>query len=729
MLENTTNKVLRWIIIVGIFLIPFIPLIVMPSMFFPFITGKNFIFRIIVEIVFAAWLVLMYRDSLYRPKFSLVFASIGAFIIIIGLADIFGENPTKSIWSNFERMEGFVALLHLGMYALCAGTVFNTQKLWWWFAHTSIGVSVIISTYALSQFIGFVATHQGSRLDATFGNASYLAVYMLFHIFLLAFLLVRHNGHVLARWVYGILIVIETLVLYHTATRGAILGLIGGTLLAAIIIVLFGKEYQRARKVSVGVLVLVILFIGAFFGVKNTGLVKESPVLSRFANISFEETTTQSRFIIWGMAFEGFKEHPVLGWGQENFNLIFNKFYKPILYKQEPWFDRAHNVFLDWLSAGGILGLLLYLSLFAVILFYLWKASLFTLVEKSIFTGLFAGYFFHNLFVFDNIISYLLFFSMLGYFYQVSIYEKEKEKQIENTPPSYLSSSIVSVVVLILLVFGMYFINVRGIFVSKNLLQALAGHKEGLSANISFFKKALAYNYASQEVNEQLLQFASRVASISEVPGEIKQEAAMLAEKEMAKQIEKQPNDARLMLFYGSFLSQIGKHKEGLLMLERARKASPQKQLVGLAFGNIYLNTGEYEKALEHLGRIYELDKTYPRAWEGYIVGAIYANRGDIEEELLKNEISKDYYFSSDQIVNAYAARSRFKDLIFMWEERVRREPSNPQYNLSLASAYAQNRQFAKAIEQIERVIELKQEFKEQGEYFIKELSQGRIPQ
>ena len=51
------NTILRRIIIGSIFLVPFIPLIVAPSMFFPFITGKNFAFRILVEIMFAFWLI------------------------------------------------------------------------------------------------------------------------------------------------------------------------------------------------------------------------------------------------------------------------------------------------------------------------------------------------------------------------------------------------------------------------------------------------------------------------------------------------------------------------------------------------------------------------------------------------------------------------------------------------------------------------------------------------
>ncbi|MBI2030701.1 hypothetical protein HYT05_03695, partial [Candidatus Kaiserbacteria bacterium] len=55
---NTLEKVLRWIVLIGIFALPIIPLYVANSLFFPYITGKNFAFRILVEIMAGAWLAL-----------------------------------------------------------------------------------------------------------------------------------------------------------------------------------------------------------------------------------------------------------------------------------------------------------------------------------------------------------------------------------------------------------------------------------------------------------------------------------------------------------------------------------------------------------------------------------------------------------------------------------------------------------------------------------------------
>ena len=169
---------------------------------------------------------------------------------------------------------------------------------------------------------------------------------------------------------YSFAILVQFFILYHTATRGAILGLIGGMIVAFVLFIIFDEKGGILRKISLYKLAVLLILIFGFFAVKNTDMIKSSPVLSRIASISINEATS-ARFPVWNMALKGFKEKPILGWGQENFNYVFNKNYEPKMYNQEQWFDRAHNIFLDWLVAGGFLGLLSYLSIF------LWRCFFF----------------------------------------------------------------------------------------------------------------------------------------------------------------------------------------------------------------------------------------------------------------------------------------------------------------------------------------------------------------
>jgi len=203
------SQTLRRIVFIGLFLLPFIPFLVSSSFFFPFITTKAFAFRIIIEIIFAAWMLLALLDAEYRPKKSLILYAVLAFLVVIGLADLLGVSPLKSFWSNFERMEGYVTLLHLGMFFVVISSVFSAEggsasggketmwKRWW---NVSLTASFLMVLYSVLQLIGLKTINQGGvRVDGTLGNAIYLAVYMLFHIFIASLFMWREWKNVALR--------------------------------------------------------------------------------------------------------------------------------------------------------------------------------------------------------------------------------------------------------------------------------------------------------------------------------------------------------------------------------------------------------------------------------------------------------------------------------------------------------------------------------------------------
>src|SRR3989338_2693370 len=182
---GTAQQIARWVALGALFLIPLTPLVVANSYFFPFITGKAFYFRILVELAVVAWAVLAVLDKAYRPRFSWIGAAVIGFVLWMFVADAFAINAAKAFWSNFERMEGWVLLIHLLGFFYAAGAVLRAEKKWraWFLA--SLAVSFVISLYALLQLNGSLTIHQGStRIDATFGNSAYLAVYLLFNVFI-----------------------------------------------------------------------------------------------------------------------------------------------------------------------------------------------------------------------------------------------------------------------------------------------------------------------------------------------------------------------------------------------------------------------------------------------------------------------------------------------------------------------------------------------------------------
>lgn len=733
------NNILKYLIYGGLFLMPFIPLIVTSSMYFPFITGKNFAFRILSEIIIGLWVILAVRDSKYRPKFSLISWSVLAFVAIIAFADAFGVYSYKSFWSNYERMEGLVTLLHLLGLFFAASSAFKTEKLWSKFFHTSIGVSLILVIYGLFQLSGAIKINQGGvRVDGTLGNATYLAVYMLFHIFLTFFFMVkrhyRRNVRVgffsdYVNYIYGAIIALQVVILYYTASRGPILGLIGGIFVSSILIAIFERERKGIRKISISILVAVIIISGSFFALRDSDFVRNSKVLARFSDISLSERTTKSRFMIWNMAYQGFKERPILGWGQENFNYVFNKYYNPKMYDQEQWFDRTHNVFFDWLIAGGALGILSYFSIFFAVIYLLWKKVGWNLsvTEKSILTGLLIGYFFQNLFVFDNITSYILFFAVIAYAHSRRISESVnlplKESVLVN---SSVANFIFIPFIGALTLYSFYFFNYKGYSASRTLIQAMTPYNEGVTKNLEFFKKALVYgSFGDSEIREQLVQNSVRIAT-NDSNLETKQAFFDVAVAEMKKQLTKTPNDARYHLFTGSMLSAFKQYDQGYQGLKKASELSPNKQTIRFEIIGNLINSGKTSDALKLAKETFELETSSNQSRVVYAVAAIYAKENKLADELLAPIQNTDYI--DDRVISAYASNNQFAKIILILQAKIKNDPNNTQNYISLAAAYLGNGQREAAVAEIQKIIAINPQFKEQGEFYIKEIKAGRNP-
>src|SRR5574343_1085452 len=114
-MNNNTNTILKYAAIADLVCIPFIPMYVADNLFFPFISGKGFAFRILVEFVFAIWLVLLLRergtsivgtDKSVAPRVNSITVTVTLFTMFALISDILGLNPIRRMWSNFERMEG-----------------------------------------------------------------------------------------------------------------------------------------------------------------------------------------------------------------------------------------------------------------------------------------------------------------------------------------------------------------------------------------------------------------------------------------------------------------------------------------------------------------------------------------------------------------------------------------------------------------------------------------------
>ncbi len=388
-----------------------------------------------------------------------------------------------------------------------------------------------------------------------------------------------------------------------------------------------------------------VVTLGLF---KNSEWVQERPQLARYASlISFDfqkvfDTLGGDRKMIWGMALEGIKEKPLFGWGQDNFGQVFAKYYDPQMYAREHWFDRSHNGFLDWWSATGTLGLIAYLSFFILAAWLLFsKKTMLTVVERATLLGLLVAYFVHNLFVFDNLTSYVLFFFLLAYIHDRNTHDKASvsEKRFSDEGTVVLG---VSFAVLLVLGFTLY----KTVFVpmtqNLNLAKAVATANQQsqvtpdiaprikeMPMDISFklIKEIYDTGRPTNEVFEQLTNLAAAAIASPTVSEKTKVAFYTLAQDEIARQMNENPNEPRYPFFATNMYTSIGDVNNALVYAQKAYSLSPKKQSFAYTLALLHIRKGEKDKAVEYVRKAYQDAPENVEAFTYYATMGIEAAR------------------------------------------------------------------------------------------------------
>lgn len=671
------QSILKKVIWVCLAIVPFIALYVASGhsldiinwgtsgFYFPFISGKNLLFRFVVDVAFFSWVLLAVKSPEYRlnVRRSPILLAYSIFIAILFVADTFGVNPFRSFWSNFERMEGFVGHVHLFAYFVVLSAMLRSlgdyTKMFKVFVASNIAVLVFgygqllgAPGYIFSQLLPSVAAkfsaafpiHMSeNRLDATIGNSAYFAIYCLMFVFILALVWSQTAEPRKHKW-YPVLMVLNLVALFYSGTRGTMIGLVVGGVMTLGLIA--WHEKGKARKVFGGAIVAIAVLVTSIFMFKHSALVQSSPTLARIASISPADITTASRLSIWKISYEAFKERPILGYGQDNFITIFASKFDPVkMSNLEPWYDRSHDVFFDWLIAAGALGLISYLSLYAVALWLMWfKKHDMPFREKAILTGALAGYFVHNVFVFDNLMSYIVFILLLAYIaMRTDARGGITHGKIPNDETiNYVWSPLVGVAFLATLYFVVYqpvrvnHLLVQGLDINR-LIQSMS-FADAVKVQQDAFTKAIAmHTTGSEEAREQFLQTTVRMAQVTipeDVPAEDKQRTAQAlnsligaARADVEASYDSHKDDVRALSIFGSFYIGVGDGVSAERVLSRAHELAPNKQLISFDLVRAYLLENKMDQAYQLSKETFDLAPEYKDAAKVYLLTSVYAKK------------------------------------------------------------------------------------------------------
>jgi O-antigen ligase len=361
----------------------YVALVVSTSLF-PFIVGKYVWFRTSIDVALIAFLfglILSPEAAQYLTRLKEILRhplsiAVLVFVCTFVLACFFGFDPAASFWSNFERGEGGIQLLHLGVFYLLLATLLRTredwEKMFSWvlFGATLMMIYGYLASFDVQGFIGARFSEPAYRNQGSIGNPAYVASYSMFCIFFSAILLYgRHKRHTLKSFGGAVTYVVVASLLvtfYLAATRGGFLGLVVACL---VFLGYFAVKHQAWRRWLIAVSIVLAAFVLTGISFKDSQFVQSLPG-HRIFDISLSAETFTDRTTMWKIAFDGWRDRPLFGWGPENYIQVFDRKFNTAYYTPgQPfgaWFDRAHSVIFDYLVETGAIGLIAFLGIFVV---------------------------------------------------------------------------------------------------------------------------------------------------------------------------------------------------------------------------------------------------------------------------------------------------------------------------------------------------------------------------
>jgi O-antigen ligase/tetratricopeptide (TPR) repeat protein len=790
------NPFLQRLINVGVLLIFFLPLYINSGFYFPFITPRNFAFRIIVEIIFGLYLILLLSDwKRYTIGKSRLLALIVIFFSWITLSSIINPGFWMGFWGNYERMDGLLNAYHLIAFLIVILGVYRDKQSWLQLFHVTFFVSFIVSFIALGQHFNlnlFIESSGGDRVSSTLGNAAYVGTYCLFHIFFGLLLLTRYRHHaesfkLFGRWdisvpsitngqklwleaigfyIFDIVIVVSEamargksgtgslvaifsslpvfiafiipqlfihanvftkrwrhygaygyiiaiiflngIALFNTQTRGALIGLAVGLALMAVM-ALFMKQVPKFLRTTGGIILALVLVSATLVVVsKDSDWIRNNRTLSRVAHISLTDTTSEARLLTWQTGFKGLREKPILGWGAERFFVVFNKYFPSEVYhhaNSRVWYDRAHNIYIEYLVQGGIVGLILYLAIFVYALWALWKK--YTRDKQPatfiIFTGLFVAYGFQNAFVFDSINTYIL---LILAFATVILTTEDFHLGTRVWFFHNLKSGalfLASIIILVAVLSAVTLLNIPQLEKNTQYVkeynklrgaQTAEAFEQGIKDVIAVIDNPVFLG--TLELRQTFSEFANDVALSQSAPLYIRREIVDAAAQQLEKSIAIEPDNARHYAFLTNLYISAANidtsyADKNLKIISEGVALSPTRTPFYYSLGRVYIVKKLYDQAIDAFKHAVELSPKVPDAHLNLLAAYITANRDQEAAQEIKvlreldTNLSVANYITFSRVLRA---GSYTKDATEVMLEAVDHYPEEASLYSELSTVY-----------------------------------------
>ncbi len=675
-----------------------VPLFYLSKSVYPYIFPKHALFQIIAEAILGIWVALAVLEPAYRPKRSVLLYSVLGFGGILLLTGFLGEDFYRSFWSVQERLTGIIFFLHLIAVYVAARSSFSLLP-WRRLAIASLGTAGLISIMGLIQLWNpnlLLVEPIYSRPGATFGNPTFLAGYLTFHLFIglygiVTALLERKGKSARERrggtelWVLSGLVFLYGIMLLNTQTRGDLLGFAIGVLS---IFAWYAFSNSQRQHLPIGkaiwyrwVLGIIVVSAGIFWFTRTATLWRHVPGLSRFSEVSSEGLSSQPRVIALRAGWEGIKEKPILGWGWENFNIVFNKYYDPAVLSsgyEETRFDKPHNIYVEYAVTGGLLLFFAFIGLIGT-----WGYEVARLNEKTLqpfLYGAMIAYLIRSFFVFDTIGPAVMFYLMIAFADGLYLAQSSSVSLVQTSkqPKAGEGLSVLAYVILAVTVIPIYVLNIGIIRAARLQYQGFNRFANNhIQSGIDAFKQAAAL-WTPYRLNFKQDYATSLVSRYFSNPEAVPVSEVVAAAGLMEEVVAEHPNDAYNHYILVDFYNQISDISPGLYLqkasdhAERALELSPDRQEVYFSLAKTKSLEGDNLAALALLQKAIDLNPSVADAHFYY--GLIVSLEGDKErayfelKEAIRLGRKWKTHHEARTVANFFADFGKYDDAIELYK-------------------------------------------------------------
>jgi O-antigen ligase len=384
---------------------------------------------------------------------------VGIFVIGLLISTIATDVKYTAFFGEYHRNNGAFSYLAMASLLGAGALVFNlksSERFMMFFASTGL----LLTAYGFLQGagndpVGWVIDY--NPYITTLGNPNFTSGFLGLAAIAILYLLLDAKS-LKFQATYGVGLICDLYILWRSGSIQGLFGFaIGATLIAIVKLWILKKRYGQ-----LGLLLASIASTPVVLAVINIG-----PLASKLY-----QGTLRNRLDYWSAAIGMFKDHPIFGVGIDRFGEYYRQYAVQNQYVQGQITDNAHSVYMQLLATGGLLLFLPYLFLVLFIAFIGLK-SLVTAQGKdklkiSGLMGIWLGTVAVNVVTIDNLGVGVWFWITGGVIVSISIRNtevttdsvkkasqtnKRAVKHSDNVfPISYVSSFLLSVLVLILLV-------------------------------------------------------------------------------------------------------------------------------------------------------------------------------------------------------------------------------------------------------------------------------------